>query len=105
MKKIISMIIVLSMLLSLALPAFAAEKASGKMPMVLAELSDMNTVSKAGLKTSTEFAKKGFSAVLEGNALKKSTTIAVKSTDISAGEYLEFYMYSPVATATAFALA
>ncbi len=108
MKKSLSLLIILSMLLSLALPTLGAMAAAkdATFPKVAIKMSDMGIVTKAGLKASTEYTKSGaFTAVLEGNALKKSTTLPVEVTDFTGAEYVEFNMYSPVATATAFALA
>ncbi len=108
MKKFVSMLIVLSMLLTLALPAFADGQATEeKAPFrkVVANLSDINAISKAGLKPSTEKTKSGsFIALLEGDALKKNTTIPVNTSDFSDAECIEFYAYTPSATATAFGL-
>jgi len=101
MKKVISVFLVLSMLLSLSLPAFSAEKkADGA--MVVVNLSDYQTITGAGLKASTEQTMSGsFTTLLEGNALTKTSTIPVTTSDFSQGKYLEVSIFSPEKTATA----
>ncbi len=102
MKRIIALLITLSMLLPMAIPAFAEETASST---VVAKLSDVVSISQTGLKTSTEYSKSGsFTALLEGDSLKKATTVPVLTSDFSKATFIEFSMNSPVSTSTAFSL-
>ncbi len=107
MKKLISLLIVASMLLSLALPAFGAESANGAKTVtkVVAKLSDYQTITGAGLKASTEQTKSGsFTTLLEGASLTKTTTVPVVTSDFSEGKYLEVSIFSPEKTSTAIGL-
>ena len=93
------------MLLSL-IPAYAAEDAATEnYSQVVAKLSDYQVVSKTGMKASTEHIKSGsFTALIEGELLKKNFSIPVTTSDFSKGKYIEMYVYSPEVTSTAVGL-
>ncbi len=68
---------------------------------VVAHLSDAVSIAKTGLKASTERTKSGsFTALVEGEALTKNTTIPVNTSDFTGGAHLEVSIFSPGATDT-----
>jgi len=110
MKKVISLLITLSMLLSLALPAFgenAAESVTNAgYKETIASLTTMDTINKTGLVPSTKYTKSGpFSALMNGANLKRSIDISIDTNDFSKANYIEFYMHNEVSSKNQFGLA
>ncbi len=105
MKKIISMLLVFTMLVSFA-PTFsmaADDTTPGIVNYIktLVCLSKSNVIESYGLTPSVDCMKTGiYTALFQGEDLKKETELEIAEAEFSRARFLEFNIYSPKATDT-----
>lgn len=111
-KKIISLFISAALLLSMVNTAVFAEEAAEEAEEVIVEkrIEVLDSASeavakKAGLSRSSTFAKSAnYSLYWGGEDVKRSVKLSCDK-DWSEGEFLEFWVYSPLKTSSSFAIA
>jgi len=110
MKKLISILLIAVMAITAITPTFAAgdDTQDGIVNYIktIARLSAKQTIESYGLKPSADVMQSGiFTALFEGEDLTKEAEIAIEGADFNRAKHLEFYLYTPNATDTNFAVA